>query len=173
MIEPLEGRTFLSGAVESVAFPAVRGSTPVLADAAPNKLSRARDLGAIGGKAAKISGWVGAANPHDYFRLRLAQRGELTINLSQLSQTASVELLKSNGKRPALAAGRGATTAGARLSRELPAGTYFVHIQPTQLKGARLTTTPYRLSLSMRPKAVAQPANFAGAGQETSRRRRA
>src|SRR5262245_43963592 len=104
-IETLEGRTFLSGGgpgvVDETASPAALAPPP---DAAPNTMKRARNLGVMSEPRA-IAGWVGDRNLHDYFRLRLEQRDELKIDLSGLSQAASVELLNAKGK--VLAAGRG------------------------------------------------------------------
>lgn len=119
-------------------------------DLAGNTLSTARDLGSLTGTQ-NFFDFVGAIDPHDYYRFTLDTSHNFNLVLDGLSANANVRLLNASGQQIVASSKTG--TAADTISRTLNAGTYFVHVLP--VSGANTT---YNLSLTADPIVTPPPA---------------
>ncbi|MEB3334363.1 MAG: glycoside hydrolase family 9 protein [Cyanobacteriota bacterium] len=124
-------------------------------DAAGNTRGKARGLGNLLG-GLSLNDWVGGSDANDYYRLDLAQAGNLGLSLNGLAANADLQLL--NGVGTVLASSSQAGTAGESLSWALPVGTAYVRVFA---RGGG--NTNYSLNLSL------IPADAAGNNQASGR----
>lgn len=119
------------------------------------ELSRARDLGILGTTTA--SGFVGNANPNDFYRFTLSANSDFDLTLEGLSADADVDLIRdANGNGTVdsdeiLESSSALGSATEQISANLASGTYFIRV--LQYEG----DTNYNLSLSATPAASGPP----------------
>jgi len=105
-------------------------------DTAPNNMSRARRLN-VGPTNTVVNEWVGASDPNDHYRINLANRSRLIVNLRAAGNGARVQLIKDlngNGRLDAgevLGQKRSLNNVAKQFAREIDAGTYFLRVVRT------------------------------------------
>lgn len=111
-----------------------------MVDGAGNRMAQARDLGRVGDRQQTLRDGVGPSDRNDVYRLRLAYRSTLHLQIDRLQANADLQLLNRQGQvlQTASRPGPRAET----MRRGLPPGTYYVRI--VQRQGQ----TDYRLKIS-------------------------
>jgi len=127
-VETLEITAESSGSGVSLRSDAVRvsvtsGSLP--SDTVGNTLATARAL-AVGAATQTITDFVTDADPHDYFRLNLADAGELRLSLQGLGGNADLTLL--DGAGAVLANSSTMDSWGESIAFAAGTGTYYAHV---------------------------------------------
>ncbi|HEX4797229.1 MAG TPA: PPC domain-containing protein [Humisphaera sp.] len=118
--------------------PSIQGNVPP--DNAGNTLALARNIGALSGTQA-FNDFVGSVDTNDYYKFTLANKSNVTLNLSGLSGNADLQLLNSTGGSLATSAKTG-TTADI-ITKTLDVGTYYARVYP--ISGA---STNYSLTMT-------------------------
>lgn len=119
------------------------------------ELGTARDLGILG--TATASGFVGNANPNEFYRFTLSTNSDFDLTLEGLSADADVDLIRDandNGTvdfNEILESSSALGSATEQISANLASGTYFIRV--LQYEG----DTNYNLSLSAAPAASGPP----------------
>jgi hypothetical protein len=134
MVEPMEGRVLMT------------------ADLGGNSFAAATELGTLSGTR-QIADFVGNSDVNDFFRIRLAQPGNLRLTLDGLAADADLELLNSSGGR--LASSTRGGTSSELIQQTLAPGTYVIRVY--RFSG----NTNYRLTMTATPNAPTVP-DYAG-----------
>jgi len=121
------------------------------ADGAGDTLASARNLGTLSGSST-FTDAVGTANDtNDYYRFRLDDDSDFSLDLSGLGSDADVQLLSRDGQ--VIESSTGAGNSAESIDRLLTAGTYYVRVYPYS------GSTDYSLRLNARTRL---PADGAG-----------
>ena len=105
-------------------------SATALPDAAGHSLASATALAAPTTTLASVSDWVGNAAPNDYYSFTLAAGATVNLQLSGLSNSATLYLYDASGNN--LGDIGGGMAGNALISESLTAGTYFVRVNASQ-----------------------------------------
>ncbi|WP_341524935.1 pre-peptidase C-terminal domain-containing protein [Nostoc sp. UHCC 0302] len=115
-------------------------ATPIAADQAPNTENTAKNIGTLNASQS-LNEFVGNIDTDDYYTFSLNRSSLFSLNLSNLSDNADVQLINSN--RVVFQSSANTGTVNETININLSAGSYFVRVYTSGL-----ANTFYNLSLS-------------------------